>query len=67
MATKYTCKNCKKVVTKIGVTSLCRQTYHLRSDSYTDLEVGDTYHGFCIECGAELPTKDFKRLTGLNS
>ena len=66
-ATKYTCKNCGKVVTKIGVTSLCRQTYHLGSDSYTDLEVGDTDHGFCLECSGELPTKDFKRLTGLKN
>jgi hypothetical protein len=66
-AIKYTCKNCRKVVTKIGVTSSCIQTYHLGSDSYTDLEVGETDHGFCIECGGELPTKDFKRLIGLNN
>lgn len=64
MATKYTCKNCKKVVTKIGVASKCTQTLHLGSDSYTDTEVGDSEYGYCLECGAELPTKDFKRLTG---
>lgn len=65
MPKTYTCKSCKTKVTKIGITSVCRQTFHLDSDSYTDLEIGGTSHGFCIECGEKIPDKDLKKLTGL--
>ena len=36
MAKSYTCKSCKKKSTKIGVASVCRQVFHIGSDSYTD-------------------------------
>jgi hypothetical protein len=66
MATRYTCKHCKKVLTKIGVVSVCRQTYHFGSDSYEDLSVDETAHGFCLECSSPIPDKDLKRITGLD-
>lgn len=59
--TKFTCPDCGKTQTRIGVTSECRQTLNLKTDEYTNLEVGDTQHCFCIECGVELP-KEFNEL-----
>jgi len=62
----YTCKVCKKKIFRIGIVSACRQTFYLGgSDSYTDLEVEETSHGFCLECVSPIPNKDLKRLTGL--
>jgi hypothetical protein len=66
MATKkvksYTCKSCGKTSEKIGVTSLCRQNLHIASDDWTDLEVGETLHGFCLECSAEIPADVMKKI-----
>jgi len=60
----YICK-CGDVSGKIGISSVCTQTLDLKSGDYTNTDVGDTLHGFCLECGAIIPNKRLKTLTGL--
>jgi hypothetical protein len=57
----YTCKSCGKTRERIGVTSFCRQTLHIDSDSWTDLEIRETLHGFCLDCCAEVPANIMKK------
>jgi len=47
---------------KIGVNSICRQTLNVDSDDWTDLEVGETLHGFCLGCGEMIPVEEMKKL-----
>ena len=61
----YTCPSCKTKSEKIAITSHCRQTFHIGTDSYTDTNVGETLHGFCLNCCAIIPKKKLKALTGL--
>jgi len=58
----YTCPHCGKTSEKIGVTSICRQHLYIESDDWTDLEVGETLHGFCLECSAEVPADVMKEI-----
>lgn len=67
MPKTYTCKSCGSKFEKIGVTSVCRQAFHIGSDDYTDTNVEETINGFCLQCGHMIPAKDLKRLTGLTS
>jgi hypothetical protein len=64
MAKTYTCKSCGVKSEKIGVVSEATQTLTLASDDWEDLTVDDTLYGSCLECGAKIPAKDLKRLTG---
>jgi hypothetical protein len=57
----YTCKACGKTSEKIGVTSFCRQTLTLASDDWSSPEVGETLHGFCLDCCAEVPENIMKK------
>lgn len=71
MATKkvkqFKCTTCGETNTRIGVTSLARQNLNVQTDEWTDLEVGETLHGFCLECAAEIPMAQFKKLTGIKN
>ena len=60
----YTCKACGKKSEQIGVSSVCTQTLTLESDDWTNLEVGETLSGFCLECGEPIPAKKLKTLIG---
>ena len=63
-AKTYTCKNCDTQSTKIGVASICTQRLSIPDDNWDDLEVGDTLHGYCLECGTRIPAAVLKRILG---
>lgn len=50
----YTCPYCKKKAESIGVQSFCSQILHIKTDDWTDLEVGDTVEGYCLECNTPI-------------
>lgn len=64
-AKTYTCHSCGTKSEKIGVSSSCTQTLNLTTDDWTNLDVGDTHHGFCLECAVLIPAAKLKKLTGL--
>lgn len=64
-AKTYTCPSCKTKSEKIAITSTCRQTLHIGTNSFTNTDVGETLHGFCLNCCAIIPMKKLKTLTGL--
>jgi hypothetical protein len=69
MSTKtktFKCKACGKTSEKIGVTSYARQVFNVASGDYTNTEVGETLHGFCLNCSAEIPAEQMTALTGLH-
>lgn len=46
----------------IGVVSQCTQKFHPKSDDWSDLEVGDSLYGYCMECGGMVPDSVFRNL-----
>ena len=58
-------KNCPakgKPQERILVISACTQTHTIGTDSYENLDVGETLYGACRECGKKIPNKLFSQL-----
>ena len=63
----YKCKNPRcpskgKAQDTIGVVSQCTQTLALAGDDWSNLEIGDTISGYCLECAAKIPPKTMTKL-----
>jgi hypothetical protein len=58
----FTCKSCRKKQSRVGVLSECRQTLNIATDEWTNLEVGDTTHAFCLNCCRELTPGQMKKI-----
>jgi hypothetical protein len=63
----FKCKNSKcpskgKAQDAIGVASECTQILTLASDDWSNLEVGDTLYGYCLECNTRIPPKTLTKL-----
>ena len=43
------------------MTSFCRQTLNIELNDWSSPEVGETIHGFCLECCAEVPKSIMKK------
>lgn len=60
----YTCPHCKKKSESIGVQSYCNQTLHIKTDDWSDLEVGDTVEGYCLECSTPITETAMTKIMG---